>query len=254
MNDVNANRKDSCKSDRMPSLSHQPMPPATRRHWLYLGPAMVLPFAGALVYFVVLDGSRLAGVVYGGIKLFTLVFPLLVVARTGWPDRDLGGRARHGRSLPLGLASGLGIAAVIVTAFVWTPAGELVRAHADRIQAKVEGLGVAGWYPAFAVLMTLLHSLLEEYYWRWFVYGRLRLVAAPVVAHLLAGLAFALHHYVILQAYVGFVPMLVFGTFVGVGGVIWSYQYNRYGSLLGAWLSHALVDAALFAIGYHILN
>jgi membrane protease YdiL (CAAX protease family) len=41
---------------------------------------------------------------------------------------------------------------------------------------------------------------------------------------------------------------------VAAGGVIWAVLYRRYGTLLGPWLSHALVDAAIFAIAYQMVD
>jgi membrane protease YdiL (CAAX protease family) len=40
---------------------------------------------------------------------------------------------------------------------------------------------------------------------------------------------------------------------VALGGVFWAWLYHRSGSLLGPWLSHALVDLAVMAIGYAML-
>jgi len=40
---------------------------------------------------------------------------------------------------------------------------------------------------------------------------------------------------------------------VAVGGLVWSWQYERQNSIAGAWLSHLLVDAAIMYIGYGLL-
>jgi membrane protease YdiL (CAAX protease family) len=40
---------------------------------------------------------------------------------------------------------------------------------------------------------------------------------------------------------------------VAVGGAVWARLYDRSGSLLGPWLSHLLVDAAIFFVGYELL-
>ena len=50
--------------------------PRANREWMILGPAMILPFLGALIYFVVFAGSPLAMIVYTAVKLFTLFFPV----------------------------------------------------------------------------------------------------------------------------------------------------------------------------------
>ena len=40
---------------------------------------------------------------------------------------------------------------------------------------------------------------------------------------------------------------------VAVGGGVWCWIYQRSHSLLGPWLSHALIDAAIFVVGYRLI-
>ena len=115
------------------------------------------------------------------------------------------------------------------------------------------GLGVADYYIPFCCFLSIAHSLLEEYYWRWFAWGKLDIVMPGIRSHLLAALGFSLHHYVVLTGFFGLGWALVFGTLVGVGGLIWSWQFKRTGSLLGPWLSHLLVDAVVMGVGYFIV-
>lgn len=46
----------------------------------------------------------------------------------------------------------------------------------------------------------------------------------------------------------------LFSVSVAVGGVFWAWLYDRSGSLLGPWLSHLLVDAAIFTVGYGLVK
>lgn len=39
---------------------------------------------------------------------------------------------------------------------------------------------------------------------------------------------------------------------VAVGGAFWAWLYHRSGSLLGPWISHMLVDAAIFGVSYQL--
>jgi membrane protease YdiL (CAAX protease family) len=65
-------------------------------------------------------------------------------------------------------------------------------------------------------------------------------------------LAFAAHHVVLLAVFFGLGSPLTWllAAAVAFGGLIWSTQYQRSGSLWGPWIGHALVDAGIFAIGY----
>jgi membrane protease YdiL (CAAX protease family) len=39
-----------------------------------------------------------------------------------------------------------------------------------------------------------------------------------------------------------------------VGGAFWAWLYHRSRSLWGPWLSHALVDATIFVIGWDLIT
>jgi membrane protease YdiL (CAAX protease family) len=64
------------------------------------------------------------------------------------------------------------------------------------------------------------------------------------------------HHVLVLGKYFGFdsPATWLFSSCVAVGGAVWAWLYNRTGSLLGPWLSHLLVDAAIFAIGFDLVR
>ena len=106
------------------------------------------------------------------------------------------------------------------------------------------------WFPA---LISIFHSLLEEYYWRWFVYGNLREVVSIKMAHFLAAFTFTLHHIVVMMQFFELPWALFFSACVGVGGFFWSLLYQHQKTLIGAWVSHALVDAALMSVGYYMI-
>jgi uncharacterized protein len=36
------------------------------------------------------------------------------------------------------------------------------------------------------------------------------------------------------------------------GGAFWAWLYHRSGNLIAPWLSHALIDAAIFTVGYDL--
>jgi uncharacterized protein len=46
----------------------------------------------------------------------------------------------------------------------------------------------------------------------------------------------------------------LFSLSVAVGGAFWAWLYQRTGSLYGPWLSHLLVDAAIFLVGYDLAS
>lgn len=218
--------------------------------WACLLPALLMPLLGSLLYFVWLPGNAIAQIVYGATKVFTLVYPLFFV---GWKDLFREKPKVKGSSvIAWGLGSGLLICAAGVL-LMSSPVGEMVRAGAGPVREKAEALGFAKNFLLFAVFISIFHSALEEYYWRGFVFGKLRQKMGSVLSHLVAGLAFAAHHLVVMWQFFD-PPLAVFlALCVAVGGVIWTVLYQRQGTLVSCWLSHLCVDVLLMVVGYQLI-
>lgn len=216
---------------------------------------MVMPLIGAWFYFVLFSESPVAKAIYTGTKLFTLAWPLIVIKliygnpfpRVRWGD------ARHWRALPLGIVTGTAIVALMV-GLLFTPLRGVVEQGSDSIRAKTQALGIMEHYWIFGFFLSVIHSLLEEYYWRWFVYGQLTRVVSGPLAHVLAGVAFAAHHVVIVGQFFGLMWGFFFGAFVGIGGIIWSLMLARQKTLFGIWISHMIVDFGCLSIGYWLIT
>jgi membrane protease YdiL (CAAX protease family) len=215
---------------------------------------MTLPLAAALFYFVIFSEHAFARVIYAGTKLFTVVWPLaavLLVLRTGLPRLELRDR-RHLRALPLGLVTGVLIAGATF-ALVATPVGAMAEASAADIRRKAEELGILEHYWSFAIFLSVLHSLIEEYYWRWFVFGHLRRATGRWTAHAAAAAAFASHHVVITTQFFPVAWGFLFGALVGAGGLVWSLMLERQRTLSGIWLSHMLTDLGILTVGHKLI-
>ena len=83
----------------------------------------------------------------------------------------------------------------------------------------MESLGFLENFILFAVFITLVHSFIEEFYWRWFVFGRLREVIPLPAAHALAAVTFTGHHVVVTLQYYPVWFALGLAGLVGVGGL-----------------------------------
>jgi membrane protease YdiL (CAAX protease family) len=211
-----------------------------------------------VVYFILLAGERamLQQAAYAGGKLIQFLFPAfwcLRVQRERW-------MWQLPRRAEVVFAGGVGLAllgaALALYHFHLKPAGFFGDAVIDAIHSKVQGIGV-GTIPRYVALTffySLIHSLLEEYYWRWFVFGQLRRLLSLPSAIAISSAGFMAHHICIISSFFGwFSPAsLLLALAVGAGGAIWAWLYHRTGSLWGPWISHALVDAAIFIIGYDL--
>ena len=215
---------------------------------------MILPCIASLFYFVFFSEAFFTQLLYGATKLFTVLWPAfaaILILKVTLPKKGIDWQ-KHFESLPLGLISGIIIVAAMLAA-MQTPLGDIARASAPNIRHKLTGLGILEHYWLFGLFLAVIHSLIEEYYWRWFVFGRLRSVTPIFCAHILAGAAFASHHVVIASQFFGLGWGLFIGATVATGGIIWSVMYSRQRTLAGPWLSHITVDLGIEAIGHSIL-
>jgi hypothetical protein len=118
------------------------------------------------------------------------------------------------------------------------------------------GISSPAVYAGVALFYSLLHSLLEEYYWRWFAFERLRQAMALWPAIVVSSLCFMLHHVVVLGLYFGWNNpwTWVFSFATAMGGGFWAWLYDRSQSIYGPWFSHLLIDAAIFGVGYDLIR
>lgn len=230
--------------------------PSRARLWLALWPAILLPVVGALIYFVWLPGTPLGRAVYAIDKVLLFAWPFIAMP---WLlrqrfSRESPSKKAVAQSLIWGLVFALATVAVMWALLYRTAYfGGQVAAGIPMIRQRLSDMGVMEHYIAFGLFLSFVNSALEEFYWRWFVYGHLRLVTRPVVAHLGAAVAFTLHHYVVLDQFFPGGFGLFLSLCVGTGGLAWSLIYARFRSLWGSWLSHALVDIGFLALCYPLI-
>lgn len=205
-------------------------------------------------------GGDVAKLCYGVGKALQFAFPVLIVAafqKERWLIRRFNFR---------GTLSGV-LFGGVVALFIFFVGRRLLASPGslaplvERLRAestsRLENFGVAsrGAYAVLFLFYSIVHSGLEEYYWRWFAFGRLAVRRSWLVSALVANVAFALHHVVVLGAYFGYdkLPTWIGSAGVAIGGFVWQTIYKRADSIYGAWISHALIDAGIFGLGFYIL-
>ena len=224
-----------------------------------LAVALVLPTLVTWLYFVALDGWppiwQQGSYAIGKSVQFAL--PLV------WVYLVLRERPRiewlNWRGLPVGVAFGLAVmGAMAGLYYLWLKPAGLFAGPMVEVREKVAGFGIksAAAYFVLAAFYSLVHSLLEEYYWRWFVFGYACRGLNLPIAIAVSSIGFAAHHILVLGAYFGYASSLtwLFTAGIVIGGACWAWLYRRTDSLIGPWLSHALVDAAIFVIGWDLVR
>ena len=235
-----------------------PSPSSSRADQAVIAVAIILPTLITWLYFEAFAHTPAATKTAFAIgKTVQFALPLVWVlfvqrqrVRLAWPTAD---------GLLLGGAFGLAVGGAMLALyyFVLGPRG-FFTGPAEEVRQKVAEFGVTS-VAGFAVMglfYSLMHSLLEEYYWRWFVFGQLRSQMSLWPAIAVSSVGFALHHILVLARYFGWASPAtwLFVAGIVIGGVAWAWLYDRSKSLYGPWLSHLIVDAAIFWIGYDLVR
>ena len=166
-----------------------------------------------------------------------------------------------GRRIPNWLwAVGFGIDVCLIMFFAyWLLSGtDQIASMTTEVKAKVAGLGITSvWkFALLGLFYSLVHSFLEEYYWRWFVYDLLKRFTSVPASNLISSLGFMAHHVVLLSVYFGWDSPMTWlcSAGVAIGGAFWAWLYEKTGTLIWPWVSHMIVDAGIFSLGYWLVS
>ena len=224
---------------------------------------------GALAYFLLLstpisdagsapaEGSAAMRAAYTGGKVLQFVFPVAYLALIG-----AGVRPRRPNFAGLAWGTGFGLfTAALILGIYFSPISQhlLTPSTKELVRLKVADMtgGVTPLrYFALAAFLSVAHSLLEEYYWRWFVFGRLRALIPVAGAAILSSIAFMAHHVIVLHVFLPgrfWTATVPLSLGIAAGGVAWCWIFHKTGSIYSPWLSHLLVDAAIMLVGYDLL-
>jgi len=185
-------------------------------------------------------------------KGLLVVWPLFWILIKFFPEKFKGNKYKL-KSLLWGILSGMIIVGIGCGLFLNFKDFFVRFVPEFSTKAKDFGLLKPQNYILFSVLFSLFHALLEEYYWRWFVFGGLLKYFSPVLAGIIASVGFGLHHFIVLAQYFPLWTTLLLGIAVIGGGMFWCMLYYKTKTILGSWISHIFVDAVIMGIGYLLL-
>ena len=222
--------------------------------------AIFYPSVLTWCYFVALSDSSSSAqqAVYGLGKAIQFLFPLLFT----WlvVGERLRFRWRWREGLLEGTISGLAILTSVAALwfFLSHTGSEILTGLVVSVSAKITDLGIDTplRYATVGLFYSVAHTFLEEYYWRWFVYRRLRSRTSKVTATIVSSLGFMAHHVILMGFYTGWTSpwTYFFSGAVAVGGAYWAWLYERSETLVAPWVSHFFVDVAIFSVGWVLIT
>jgi membrane protease YdiL (CAAX protease family) len=218
--------------------------------------AIVFPSFATWLYFTYLGGQPASRAAYGVTKTLQFAFPAIWIFAVRRSARIHFVMPKW-RDLAAGAAFGLTVVAAGLAAYYGFFRGGSTLGGAPReLTGKLSAFGIRTSFHFFALaaFYSCIHSLLEEYYWRWFVFGQLRRYIPLSLAIVISSLGFMAHHVLLVANFLhGYGPLTwLLSSAIAVGGAVWAWQYHRYGSLYAPWAGHFLIDAGLMWIGHDL--
>ena len=232
-----------------PGNSASALPPWTSG--LALALLLPLPSLGTWIGLSLLPGQPAGRLLFFLAKVWLVAVPVLW--RLAVERRPLSwSPPRHG-GFRAGLLLGLGMSALILAVYAWLGPGLLDPVTFQRMGAAT---GLDQWpiYLAGALYWISVNSVLEEMVWRWFVVERCEALGWGRWSVLASAAGFTAHHVVALRVYCAWPATLLCSLGIAVGGALWSALYRRTRSVWPGYLSHALVDVTVFALGWHLIH
>lgn len=216
--------------------------------------AMVFPSIGTWLYFITFAGDESVAKVYAASKVVQFAFP--IVWALAFERSRVTFRLPDGRGMLFGAAFGLAVMlGMLALYFGFFSDSSYALQGREALMAKLNDFGLTTplAFLGLALFYSLFHSFMEEYYWRWFVFGRLREFTGLWTAVVLSSLGFMAHHVIVLAQYSDN-PLVVglLSISVAIGGAVWAWLYNRHHSLYPSWISHMFVDAGIMLVGYQM--
>ncbi|MDX9970365.1 MAG: CPBP family intramembrane glutamic endopeptidase [Candidatus Gracilibacteria bacterium] len=100
--------------------------------------------------------------------------------------------------------------------------------------------------------IIIINSILEEFFWRAFLFAKFKTVSPKFIAYLIPAIAFSFHH---VMFYYNWFTLPIFIT-VTIGLIVYSLIMNKIfdysKDLFSCWLIHALVDIVQISIAFMI--
>lgn len=156
------------------------------------------------------------------------------------------------RGFAVALMLGIGVYALIVGAYF------VIRPFFDfsGIAGKLtENAGVTkSNFLYVSLYISFINSLLEEFFFRGFLFTNARKLSGRTFAYLFSALAFSLYHVAMMLGWFNIWLNALVLIGLAVGGVIFNYLNEKFDCIYVSWLMHMFANFAINTIGFLLLN
>lgn len=105
-----------------------------------------------------------------------------------------------------------------------------------------------------ALYISFINSLLEEFFFRGFVFTNLKRTANRTVAYLFSSLLFSLYHTAMMIGWFSLPLFLLVLTGLWAGGAMFNLLNEKYNTVFVSWIVHMFTNFAINTIGFILLK
>ncbi len=214
---------------------------------LLLVPAPTIGVLAGMYWF---PNSKLGSTIFIISKVWLFLFPLVWLKLVDKKKISLSPPRKGG--FLVGLITGLAITGFIL--ILYKTVGNSLIDKEFLVEKMTEiGLNSLPVYIGASLYWIFVNSVLEEYVWRWFCVEKAEAVFSPKLAVVCSAAFFTFHHIFAMHLYFSNLVVIAGATGIFIGAALWSFMYIKYRSIWPGYLSHAIVDLAVFGIGAMII-
>ena len=181
--------------------------------------------------------------------VFFLALPMLFFIMNKGAFADFRRMFRFGKSGVLkALLLGAGVYAVILGGYFLTRG---VIDYSNVTASLTEGMGItADNFIYVSLYISLMNSLLEEFFFRGYGFMTLKKYASRRTAYIFSSMLFALYHVGMLLGMFHFGVLLLMVAGLFAGGCIFNYLNERSDSIYPSWFVHMFANFAINTVGF----
>jgi len=188
------------------------------------------------------------------LKLFLFsIFPIIYILKTGDNVvKDSIKNKTKGKLLSLSTVLGIVIFVIIIIAFnllkQYIDVGQLVNEFEEKYKINKNNIVYYGLY------ITFINSLIEEFFFRGFIFLNIKKLKFKRLAYIMSSLAFAIYHIANFQNWFSIGMFLFVSIGLFIGGCIFNYLDDKQDTFLNSWFVHIAADLAIILIGFKIFE
>lgn len=150
------------------------------------------------------------------------------------------------------LCMGIGLAAVYLMGYFFLKQslkiGVMVAQLNQSASINAKNIIFIGLY------IIVFNSLLEEFFWRGFMFKELKELIGPWMAHAFTGIAFSFHHIMFYFNWFGYTLLILVTAGLIIFTILMNFIFQRYQDLFSCWLIHGMVDTVQVFIALRIFG